>query len=637
MKVGIQNLLAISDLPVLRPGVRAGYEGSIDKLGDNADWDWWLYQDTRGEWVIFDVDGPGCIHNFVQHRYPTSPEVTFRFYFDGETEPRFEIKHSEFGGKSPLLEPLAGYFEGDDAPPRGRGPIHVVRSFVPMPFAKSCRITSSLQLMGYRRDHGEGGWGHVIYHTYASDPGIETFTGREDLSALLDLCQTIGQVGTTRSQEKRLDLAPGATVDWLQHEGAGAIEWLTLRLVPYDFHSLHDLWVVMHWDGHEKPDVEAPLGAFFGNEYGLRAVAMFLTGRTDDGRLYSRYPMPFWESAHIQLQNRGSCVRSVSHAIGLTHTDRYRRGACGYFRATAYHPPTPATPGQDTIIGLAFGRGHIVACTLTARSIDGSRYVSCEGDVRLYIDDNTTPQIESDGTESHACYGWGFVTPGQQNLVSGYDGSGSPTCEFSLTRTHPGDWIPFQTKFRFCLEAGDRNNGPLRHSGLVLYYSVDQPGMTLTDTLDIGDETSQRQHDYQVTDPVWQGELENMYENEGAADRPLIRDRGCAFNGRSEFTVRIDPVNVGVRLRRRCDQIQGRQRARVRVDGQVVAERTWYVADRNPHFRWLDSEFDIPAHYTAGKQQLRITIERVPMHDDGLASPPWSEFRYDVFSLHGAS
>ena len=36
-------------LPLLRDGVTARYEGSIDKAGGNADWDWSLYRDERGE------------------------------------------------------------------------------------------------------------------------------------------------------------------------------------------------------------------------------------------------------------------------------------------------------------------------------------------------------------------------------------------------------------------------------------------------------------------------------------------------------------------------------------------------------------------------------------------------------------
>ena len=107
---GIERLTALDILPVLDTHAKAAYVGSIDKKGGNADWDWWLYQDERDEWVIFDVEGPGCIYNFVQHRYPSSEEPVFRFYFDGEQEPRMTIRGSEFCDKHPFIEPLASSY-----------------------------------------------------------------------------------------------------------------------------------------------------------------------------------------------------------------------------------------------------------------------------------------------------------------------------------------------------------------------------------------------------------------------------------------------------------------------------------------------------------------------------------------------
>ena len=69
---GAARLCAVDALPFIDGGASVGYEGSISKTGDNADWDWGMYQDERGEWVLAELDGPGCLFNFTQHRYPTS-------------------------------------------------------------------------------------------------------------------------------------------------------------------------------------------------------------------------------------------------------------------------------------------------------------------------------------------------------------------------------------------------------------------------------------------------------------------------------------------------------------------------------------------------------------------------------------
>lgn len=90
-------------LPLLRDGVTARYEGSIDKTGGNADWDWSLYRDERGEWVLFDHQGADCVYNFVQHRYPDSPEPTFQVLFrrgGGAAALSFGIPSSERSTRS---------------------------------------------------------------------------------------------------------------------------------------------------------------------------------------------------------------------------------------------------------------------------------------------------------------------------------------------------------------------------------------------------------------------------------------------------------------------------------------------------------------------------------------------------------
>ena len=66
--------------------------------------------------------------------------------------------------------------------------------------------------------------------------------------------------------------------------------------------------------------------------------------------------------------------------------------------------------------------------------------------------------------------------------------------------------------------------------------------------------------------------------------------------------------------------------ARVFVDDQEVIERPWYLCDLGnvpDNQRWRDTDFDIPAKYTRGKDKLRITIK--PANADGI-----NEFRYWV-------
>jgi hypothetical protein len=110
----------------------------------------------------------------------------------------------------------------------------------------------------------------------------------------------------------------------------------------------------------------------------------------------------------------------------------------------------------------------------------------------------------------------------------------------------------------------------------------------------------------------------------GVAPRPA-RDRGRAHRGSSRFTVRIDPANTGVVLRRRFDPATGAQRAEVLVDGISVGQ--WIYEGAGPSF--AGSELAIPAALTAGKAELTITVNFVSAIFD------WNEFHYWVYSKVG--
>ncbi|MBB6635898.1 DUF2961 domain-containing protein [Cohnella thailandensis] len=623
---GLANLERFDLLPLLRDGVQVRYEGSIDKQGYNADWDWWLYREGD-EWVIFDVDGPGCIYNFVQHRYPESAEPTFRFYFDGEKEPRFAIKPSEFGTKPPFLSPLADAYLGPED--NGRGPIRVVRSFVPMPYAKSCRITSDLRLKGAGK--GDGGWGHVVYHSYSDAEGVRTFTGAESYERVLNMWSRVGEdpkpaKPAEAELRSELTIEPGETKVVLDARGAGSVAAVLAEPDSGGDESwLRELWIRATWDDHSKPDVECPAGLFFANELGYNPVGVLSHGRRPDGSCYHYFPMPFWRSARIELVNQGTApVRFARWETRYTASDphTYPEGRAGYFRSSAYYEPK-ATPGADSVIGRIEGRGHLVAGHVTARARKPG-VISCEGDVRVLIDGIATPQVESDGSESWACYGWGFPTPPESNPSSAYDGL--PDNPWSMVRLCGGDWYPFRKELVFGIESGEFNNQYLRHSGILFYYGIDEPGLLLTDELDIGDKASEGVHVYRSTGSRGHYEVESEYED---GTGRVFRDKGHETEGDSRFVVSVDPRNRGVRLRRRSDQIAGRQRANVYVDGVLVAERSWYFADRNPYKRWLEDEFEIPASYTAGKTDIEVRLEYVQEGE----TRAWNEFRYWIYSI----
>ncbi|TDO46304.1 DUF2961 family protein [Kribbella sp. VKM Ac-2527] len=105
-------------------------------------------------------------------------------------------------------------------------------------------------------------------------------------------------------------------------------------------------------------------------------------------------------------------------------------------------------------------------------------------------------------------------------------------------------------------------------------------------------------------------------------------DDGRAFVGASQFTVKIDPANTGVKLTRRMDLRIGNQRAKVLVDGVQVGE---WAPLKAAGAQWHDQVVQLPASATAGKSQITVRNEFISSDLD------FNEFTYWVDSIVGGT
>lgn len=618
---GAQRLYDLAALPVLDDSARVGYAGSISKKGDNADWDWGFTTDERGEWVLMEVDGPGCLFNFTQHRYPTSETPVFRFYFDHAAEPQFSITPEEFGTKAPFLRPLADQYIGPVD--NGRGPIRVVRSFVPMEFTSHCKITSSIRLEGSEKARGEGGWGHVTYQLYDDAQGLHTFDPTEDLTALASRYAAGLPFAGSPCVQDGLRLEGGGKRTLFSQEGSGAVTGIRLVTAAFSPGLLCDLWLRIFFDGWPQPFVEAPFGTFFGCEYGQTPAALhtaLLTCAFSDGKgvFENRFPMPFFRAVRIEAENRGKAAVDFSEAtVYIDDSERYDPAACGYFTSSPYYPPTPNRDGENSVIADLVGSGHMVYGVLTG---SGVLTGGCEGDVRVFIDDGSSPVVESDGSESWASYGWGFATPPQCNPFSAYNGAPDVNSDWSELRLTFTDSYPFRRRLRFELEHGEQNNGGGCHSGQIFAYMRPdhRPGMVPCGEFGPG---CSGYH----TDGRTQ-ELRDRFEN-GIHER---YETFLCVEGMSATTLQADiPAdNRGLLVERVSRQDRGWMEAAVSVDGKTVPQH-WLYADGNPYYRLLEDVFLIPESFTRGKRQVELRIQ--PLTDS------WNECRYRVYALTGGA
>lgn len=620
---------AVRNLPLLAPaGTEIHYQGSIDKTGGNADWDWYLYEDANREWVVLDVDGPGCIQNLTQHRYLTCSDPLFRFYLDGSKVAQYEVRLSELGMKFPFCKPLADSYIGPYD--NGRGPIRVARSFVPLPFSKSCKVTTDVRLYGNDRMRGESGWGHIVYHTYASpqtDTAVVYTESLENVRQLKNRGFTPCNDATADTVViRRTELQPGATCLLAKADKGGVLSAVRLFADRVDAETLQTLWIEITFDGHGTPDVLCPAGAFFGNSLGYNSVEYLLMG-VSGGMMYNTFPMPFWQNATLRLHNHGTRAFALAGGTVTVCENGYARGAAGYFRNTPYYTRRHVE-GEDSRIGSAAGSGKMVAAHVTCWA-ERPNVISCEGDVHVYIDGERTPRVQSDGSESYVSYGWGFPTSPEAHPFGGYDGlSDNP---WSMTRLCILDSYPFNSSISFNIESGEHNNQYLEHAGTIFYYGQDAPRETLTDSVFTADARSRRRHGCRISGSHGVETATSVYE--GTYNKVEVEHSFVSYGEGSQlsFKVRTDPDNNGVRLLRTSNQRLPRQLAEVYVCGKRVEERDWYHADGNPHMQWLDDSFVIPARYTRGRSSLDIRI--VPKTAGGATA--WTDVAYRVYSLRG--
>ena len=146
--------------------------------------------------------------------------------------------------------------------------------------------------------------------------------------------------------------------------------------------------------------------------------------------------------------------------------------------------------------------------------------------------------------------------------------------------------------------------------------------MVQTDSLQIRNTASEAAHNYGITSQNWTGSFTNDYFGRDVA--AVFSGLGRAHKGTSQFTMRIDPANQGVRLSRIMDHGVANQKARVYVNNAQVG--TWYTGGVNLSHKARYDSFEIPASFTSGKSSITIKIQFVSSAND------WNEFVYHAYS-----
>ncbi|MBI5385363.1 MAG: DUF2961 domain-containing protein [Verrucomicrobia bacterium] len=412
----------------------------------------------RKEHVMMDAAGPGAIVRI----WSANPAGTVRIYLDGAEQPVIEAAMSDLlGGKFPgLPRPIAGeYSKGWNL-------------YFPIPYAKSCKVTS---------DKG-GFYYHVNYRTYPAGTEVESFNAGQIKSLAARIEQLGARLASPRgkasefgglTEEYTVDVPAGETVRQ-EFEGPKAFVRSVARLEAKDREAaLRGLIVKVTFDG--EGCVEAPLGDFFGSAPGVNAYAALPLGMTKEGDLYCHWFMPFKESAVIELINHTKDLVRLSGEIVLKDHAWTERTMHFHAKWRAEFD-VPTRPMQDWNYLTAKGQGVFAGVSF---AIDNPvKDWWGEGDEKIYVDGETFPSHFGTGTEDYYGYAWCWPA------VFTHAYHAQPRCDgpanygrTSVNRFHVVDCIPFTKNFKFDMELWHWNATCKVNMAAVAYWYA-RPGAT---------------------------------------------------------------------------------------------------------------------------------------------------------------
>jgi hypothetical protein len=686
--------------PYQRIGVRAYMRSTYDRAGGNegADASHFLYQQADDFNVTLDVEGPGVLYFARYNHWHGSPwhyEVDGTDHLVRESStatPNRPVKDSVFLPEKLFPRPLAWTWSET----RGAD-----LSWLPIPFERSFR-------MAYSRTHY--GTGYYIYHQFVSGTELSRPLRAWDARTPPDpdVLRLIAGAGTDLAPrpgtpegkkagvvEKagKIALAAGKSTTLVTLTQAPAmLRALELDVPREEALAFSRARLRITWDGRKSPSIDAPVALFYGTGtlYNRDSRAYLVKGFPihvrDDGKrvhLACYFPMPYFRSARIELAApERTALREVLWSVRWVP---YRGPAnhVAYFHASYADHPRPEL-GKDlvlldtrTVEGGGDWSGHLVGTSF----IFSHRAVlnTLEGDPRFFFDDSLTPQAQGTGTEEWAGGGdyWGgrnMTLPFAGHPVGAASAKVAKSEEDKIESGYRfllADLMPFGKNARICLEHGGTNESTEHYETVTYWYGTPSPSLRKTDELQIGDARSEKAHRYHSPESSAPYQITSRYEwgvdhLRGREVYPAHTDRGRSTKGTSEFTLKLQPNNFGVLLRRKLDYAFPNQRAEVFVadasrgqSGDALKWRragVWYLAGSNTcvysnpreelgktqhvvqtsNRRFRDDEFLVPRALTGGRSAIRFRVRFTPVKwplFPGRALPElaWSEIRYSAY------
>ena len=432
--------------------------------------------DGIGEYLICDIRQPGAIMRL----WTAGLNGKIRLFLDNTEKPVFEGDAQDFFWKTTRI------FAGKAVKPEYADMFRQFdATYFPIPFSSSCRI----EWMG---DIAKIHFYHVGLRIY--DPGVKINTFRisdfgDYVSKIEEVRSVLNNPGQNDTKENskiekgETEISDSAKKEIYYKKGTGAIEYFSVRISALDFeNALRKSILTIFFDDSSVPQVEVPVGDFFGSAPGLNPYNSLPFTVQPDGTMICRFVMPFKKSVRIGIENYSGGKIKLERAIRIEER-KWEDGKTMHFRARwrIDHGLTASTFDsgrggvQDILYLMASGRGRIVGAAAflynpsNATTSWGNWWG--EGDEKIFVDRDTFPSFFGTGSEDYFNYSWsssGIFSypycgqprndgPGNRGYVSNY-------------RWHISDDIPFGDKIAFYMELGHHGIEPDFSYGRIVYY-----------------------------------------------------------------------------------------------------------------------------------------------------------------------
>ena len=426
-------------------------------------------REGKTEWVVMEHSGPGCITRmwtpFFYYDFGNRVGPNVRIYLDGATVPVIDES---------LIRLVRG--EGSFPPVLATKTARAGDSYVPIPFARGCKITLTDKAF----------YNIINFRAYPEGTKVETFTREGFKTASRELAaaearlkehEPVSPIQAGGGAAAVGNITPGGKLRLELPRGPGALSQFSVRIpgVVTNASALRSTVISMTFDGDET--VWAPVGDFFSNADSLHPYRTFYRTVTSDGSMICRWAMPYAKSGTIRLENLGS---SGVAAELQARTGSWKWDSNSMHFHARWRPDelVPGSPFQDWNFVTIEGRGVYVGDSWTVLNPQEGWWG--EGDEKIYVDAAWEQGFPTHfGTGSEDYYGWAggvnptradeFGTPFLANVRVG--GLNADTKGYNIcTRMRGLDAIPFERHLAFDMESSFGVD--IRHPWDLLGYSV---------------------------------------------------------------------------------------------------------------------------------------------------------------------